>query len=200
MVVHKQTAKAIKKRVRKHAKKVIAKAQREDVLPSLKELNKMLSPRMLVAPGIGTVLARNPLGLIALATYHAIEQSEKYWGEPLYGRFLPPDTSTAIDPSTPWEIPEGYGYTPKMGRKKPVSTKRKVSKANKATSRAYAYLIKHHKGKMSRKKCQELLKKAARMASRANPNTKSRIGKRSSKMLKECMKIRKAIWKRSKRY
>jgi len=61
--------------------------------------------------------------------------------------------------------------------------------------KAYAWLIKGHKGKMTQKKCRELLKKASRMASKANPGTKSRIGKTSrSKMLKECRRIRKQVW------
>jgi len=107
-----------------------------------------------------------------------------------------PLTYEQIDPESPWRIPEGHEETPRA----PTKPKRKVSKANKATKRAYAYLAKLEKGKMTRKKCRALLKKAAKMASKANPNTKSRIGKRITKMLKECGKIRRDIWGTNKRY
>jgi len=38
------------------------------------------------------------------------------------------------------------------------------------------------------------------MASKANPATKSRIGKRITKKLKECGKIRRDVWNTNKRY
>ena len=44
------------------------------------------------------------------------------------------------------------------------------------------------------------MRKAATMASKANPGTKSRIGKKLTRMLKECKRIRKSVWGTTKRY
>ena len=145
-----------------------------------------------------------------LGTYAFMENTEKWWGPPVErhaqrtrDRFRQ-DTSSAIDPSSPWYIPEGYGYEAKGPIGPPYEpvqrVKRKVSKANKATKKAYAYLRKKSKGKMSQKKCCDILKKAAKMASRANPNTPTRIGKGRSPMKTECRKIRKSLWGTNKRY
>jgi len=203
MVVHKRIAKAIKKRAPKK-------------LPKIPKIPKVSIPAAL-RPWIklGT---RPPNPFITGATlgYTIAQQTMPYWGPTVGGigermgeetrdlyDWLRFSTETEIDPESAWMIPSGYDErsTPRMPTPRaPASVKRKTSKANIATKKAYAWLLKRHKGKMTQKKCRELLKKAARMASKANPNTKSRIGKRTTKMLKECMKIRKSTWNRSKRY
>ena len=139
-----------------------------------------------------------------------MENTERFWGPRVEAhaqrtrdRFRK-DTSTAIDPSSPWNIPEGWGYQAKgpIGPPAPMTTKRtrKVTKANKATKLAWDMLQKRMKGKMTKEKCQKLLKKCSMMASKANPNTKSRIGKGKNQTCKDCRKIRKSIWNTNKRY
>jgi len=199
MVVHKRIAKAIKKRLPTKAK-IYEQARKEDILPDLPGLDPVTRIGMMALVSAGVL---NPRVAAVVAGYMLAENTERYWGDPLYGRFIPPvGPATEIDPSSPWMIPEGYSYyPPKQGRRKPVKAPtRKTSKANIAMKKAYAWLIKGHKGKMTQKKCRELLKKASRMASKANPGTKSRIGKTSrSKMLKECKRIRKQVWGTLKR-
>jgi len=178
MVIHKRLAKAIKKRLPKKAK-IYEQARKEDILPDLPGLDPVTRIGMMALVSAGLLNARVAA---VVAGYMLAENTERYWGDPLYGRFIPP-----VGPATEIE--------------KPVkATTRKTSKANKAMKKAYAWLIKQHKGKMTQKKCRELLKKASRMASKANPGTKSRIGKtRRSKMLKECKRIRRQVWGTLKR-
>jgi len=199
MVVHKRIAQAIKKRLPK-------KGKVEHDLPAIPQ--KYGFPPL----GLGLLAARGNPAAVALLTYIAMEQTQPYWGPPVeahgertreqYDAFMdeyfgsrgqvgPP---AVLSPKWPRFAPEHE--TPDT----PTKPKRKISKANKATKLAYAYLVKLDKGKMTRKKCRALLKKAAKMASKANPNTKSRIGKRITKMLKECGKIRRNIWGTNKRY
>ena len=59
--------------------------------------------------------------------------------------------------------------------------KRKASKANKAMSKAM-------------KATKNNFKQATKIASKANPNTKSKIGKGSTKVKKLARKIRKSVW------
>lgn len=200
MVIHKRIAKAIKKRLPK-------KGKVEHDLPALSDI-----PAFFPYPGIAKLAVRNPGLATAVGTYILMEATQPYWGPPVeasgartreqYDAFMDEyfgsrgqvGPSAVLPPGVPRFAPEH-----EISRA-PTKTKRKISKANKATKRAYAYLLKLDKGKMTRKKCQQLMKKAARMASKANPNTKSRIGKRINKMLKECAKIRRDIWGTNKRY
>jgi len=69
---------------------------------------------------------------------------------------------------------------------KTVKVKRKLSKANKAMKQAM-------------KATKNNFKQATKVASKANPNTKSRIGKGSSKVQKLARKIRKSIWGKLRR-
>jgi len=200
MVVHKRIAQAIKKRLPK-------KGKVKHDLPAISDI-----PAFFPYPGVGALALRNPGLATAVGTYMLMEATQPYWGPPVeasgertreqYDAFMdeyfgsrgqvgPPAT---LSPKWPRFAPEHE--TPDT----PTKPKRKISKANKATKLAYAYLVKLDKGKMTRKKCRALLKKAAKMASKANPNTKSRIGKRITKMLKECGKIRRNIWGTNKRY
>ena len=134
----------------------------------------------------------NPIAY-AVGAYQLAEMSERFWGPRLfdyYGEGYP-------DPLT-LEAIEGGGIP--RSSMKPTKAKRKVSKANKATKQAYNWLQKKVKGKMTQKKCCDLLKKAAKMASKANPNTPSRIGKGRKGMKGECRKIRKRVWNTTRRY
>jgi hypothetical protein len=180
------------RRARENLRKAIDKRIREgDILPDI--------PGNIPIPGISAILkALKVPGPIAalVGAYQAAELTEDYWGPRLfdyYGQGYP-------DPLRPESIyvegsPDRYIGAPDM----PQKAKRKVSKANKATKRAYAFLRKKSKGKMTQKKCCDILKKAALMASRANPNTPSRIGKGRSPMKTECRKIRKSIWNTTRR-
>jgi len=200
MVVHKRIAKAIKKRLPK-------KGEVKHDLPALSDI-----PAFFPYPGIARLAVRNPGLATAVGTYILMEATQPYWGPPVeahaertreqYDAFIDEYFgSRGPTGSLPSLRDPRFPQMPEMpAPRAPTKPKRKTSKANKATQKAYAWLLKQHTGKMTQKKCRELLKKAARMASKANPNTKSRIGKRINKMLKECVKIRKSTWNRSKRY
>jgi len=69
---------------------------------------------------------------------------------------------------------------------KTVKVKRKLSKANKAMKQAM-------------KATKNNFKQATKIASKANPNTKSKIGKGTSKLKKLARKIRKSVWGRLRR-
>ena len=209
---HKRIKKALGK-----VKKRITGRPKGDRLPSLGEISDVFQPRLLTSPGPLAVIARNPRVLAALATYAALEKTEGWWG--------PPVEATGAATAKQWEDYQDWyernvrsryagseidpesalGYYPPrsgpMGPPEPVPqrVKRKVSKANKATKRAYRFLANSVKGKMTQKRCCDILKKAAKMASRANPNTPSRIGKGRTPMKTECRKIRKSIWNTTRR-
>lgn len=211
---HKRVKKAISK-----VRKAVSKRKTGDRLPDLP-----LPDVPMYGPAGGVVgLAMRPFvnpyvaaGVAsALGAYSLAENTERWWGPPVerqaqwtakqweeyqdwYERNVRSTyAGSEIDPDSP------LGYTPRrsmMMPKEPKKAKRKVSKANKATSRAYKFLQKGVKGKMTKKKCCDLLKKAQKMASKANPKTKSRIGKGKSKNQTECRKMRKSIWGTTKRY
>jgi hypothetical protein len=211
---HKRVKKALKK-----VKKAITGRKTGDRLPDLPFPDV---PTYGPAGGLVGLAMRpfvNPLVAAAigsgLGTYALMENTEKYWGPPVeahaqwtarqweeYQNWYEQNVrslyaGSEIDPESP------LGFTPRRGMmapEVPVKQKRKVSTANKATSRAYKFLQKGVKGKMTQKKCCVLLKKAQAMASKANPNTKSRIGKGRSKNKTECRKMRKSLWGTSKRY
>jgi hypothetical protein len=77
--------------------------------------------------------------------------------------------------------------------------KRQVSKSNKAMSGLYKFLAKQQKGKMTQAKCRKLLSRCSKIIGKANPTTKSRIGKGSSKNQKLARKMRKQYWGTTKR-
>lgn len=198
----------------KKAKKTKKRRKTGDRLPDLPGPDIPLYGPAGGLAGLAVAAATNPIVAAAigtgLGTYALMENTEKYWGPRVEAhaqrtreRFRK-DTSTAIDPSSAWDIPEGWGYQAQgpIGPPAPATVKRtrKVSKANKATKKAYRFLADNSKGKMTQKKCCDLLKKAASMASKANPATKSRIGKGNTPMKRECRKIRKDIWQTTKRY
>lgn len=200
----KKTGSKVKKRVKKFAETVVERAERSDLLPDVPGPDPVIN-------AVATIAALHPAVRLPLAGYMLAENTEHIWGPRVYGtadkymdwyeknvRDL--YAGTEIDPRSPL----GY-YPPRMGpmgppAPEPQKAKRKVSKANKATSRAYKFLKNGVKGKMTQKKCCDLLKKAQMMASKANPNTKSRIGKGRSKNKTECRKMRKSIWGTTKRY
>jgi hypothetical protein len=192
-------------------KKRAARSQKGDRLPDIPGPDPLLN---LTAAALGL----HPIGRGLLAGYMLAENTERWWGPPVeatgtaaakqwedyqdwYERNVRSRyAGSEIDPDSP------LGYYPErrgpMGppAPEPQKAKRKVSKANKATKQAYNWLKKSVKGKMSQKKCCDLLKKAAKMASKANPNTPSRIGKGRTPMKGECRKIRKRVWNTTRRY
>jgi len=177
---------------RENLKKAIQHRAREgDILPDL--------PLDIPIPGISMIMKAlgvpSPIAYM-VGAYQAAEMSEKYWGPRLFDYYGAGYPQAPIPGLGLPGLPDMPGVMPKAL----IPPTRKTSKANKAMKKAYAWLIKGHKGKMTQKKCRELLKKASRMASKANPGTKSRIGKTSrSKMLKECKRIRKQVWGTLKR-
>jgi len=195
---------------KKKEKKKDAKVKTD--LPALSDI-----PAFFPAPGIGRLALNNPVVMGALIGYTIAEKTQQFWGPTVEAharrtrdRFRK-DTSTSIDPSSPWNIPEGYGFDPSSlmdlppqtmtpsEQFPPVKRPRATSKANKATKEAWKLLLKGRKGKLTKKACQQLLKKASMMASKANPNTKSRIGKAKNGTTRACKKIRKTIWGQTKR-
>ena len=75
----------------------------------------------------------------------------------------------------------GQGGAPTFGEAPLPKLKRKVSKANKAMKQAM-------------KATKNNFKQATKIASKANPNTKSKIGKGTSKVKTLARKIRKSVW------
>jgi len=204
---HKTTKKLLakgKKKVKKFAETVVERAERSDLLPDLPGADPAIN-------FVAAAASLHPAVRFPLMAYMMAENTEKYWGPTVYGKaddymdwyeknIRAQYAGSEIDPRSPL----GY-YPPRMGPMGPPEpeaqrVKRKVSKANKATSRAYKFLQKGVKGKMTQKKCCALLKRAQSMASKANPNTKSRIGKGRSKNKTECRKMRKSLWGTTKRY
>lgn len=182
-------------------------------LPALSDI-----PAFFPAPGVGALALTNPWVAGALLGYTVAEATQGVWGPPVEAharrtrdRFRK-DTSTSIDPSSPWigipqeGLPGSQWLRPEIARgympptaDQPKRT-RATTKANKATKMAWNILTKGRKGKLTQSACQKLLKKCSMMASKANPNTKSRIGKAKNGTTKACKKIRKAIWGTNKRY
>jgi hypothetical protein len=82
----------------------------------------------------------------------------------------------------------GQGGSPTFSGESVVpKVKRKVSKANKAMKQAM-------------KATKNNFKQATKIASKANPNTKSKIGKGTSTVKKLARKIRKSVWGVTKRF
>jgi hypothetical protein len=184
-------------------------------LPSLSEI-----PAFFPAPGIGALALTNPVVAGALLGYTVAEKTQGIWGPPVEAhaqatradvdRFMqqfkqfketgPASVGggrTGFVPQTPTGIPIP---APFAMAEAPVKRTRKVTKANKATKKAWKILTRGRKGKLTKSACQKLLKKCSMMASKANPNTKSRIGTAKNGTTKACKKIRKEIWGTTKRY
>ena len=85
----------------------------------------------------------------------------------------------------------GQGGDPTFGATLPIikttKVKRKLSKANKAMKQAM-------------KATKNNFKQATKIASKANPGTKSKIGKGVTKVKKLARKIRKSVWGVTKRF
>ena len=82
---------------------------------------------------------------------------------------------------------------------KPKPKKRKVSTSNKAMSGIYKFLLSQQKGRNTQAKNRKLLAQCAKIVGKANPNTKSRIGKGKSKNQKLMRKCRMDYWGTKKR-
>lgn len=81
----------------------------------------------------------------------------------------------------------GQGGDPTFGEAPIPKVKRKLSKANKAMKQAM-------------KATKNNFKQATKIASKANPATKSKIGKGATKAKKLARKIRKSVWGVTKRF
>jgi len=207
--------KTIKKAIRKVKKAVRGKTG--DRLPDLPGIDMPLYGPAGGLVGLAMRPFVNPFVAAAVAsglgTYAMLENTEKYWGPPVeaqatwtarqweeYQNWYEQNirslyAGSEIDPDSP------LGYMPpaRTTPKAPTKQKRKVSKANKAFKKAYTVVTKGFKGKMTRKKCAYFMRKASKMASKANPNTKSRIGKAKNATTRHCRKIRKGVWGVTKR-
>jgi len=81
----------------------------------------------------------------------------------------------------------GQGGDPTFGEAPVPKLKRKLSKANKAMKQAM-------------KATKNNFKQATKIASKANPATKSKIGKGATKVKRLARKIRKSVWGVTKRF
>ena len=191
----------------KRAKKAISRAKKalkgdkdKDMGPDLPSISNI---PWVPYPGILAGASQNPVLAGLVLGYTAAEKTQPWWGPPVaesgkqagqaygdwYERTFEPLFGLPGVPLQPGQV--AGGPAPKRTRR--------VTKANKATKMAWEMLRKRMKGKMTKDKCQKLLKKCSMMASKANPNTKSRIGKGKNQTCKDCRKIRKTIWGTTKR-
>jgi len=135
---------------------------------------------------------RYPIGIVALGLWEAYKRgylSERDW------RTAAEDLKEGLEEQ---KFLGGAEVGPLAGIDMPTvkRAKRKITKANKAFKEAYKAV----KPRVSTKKGrQSALAKASKIASRANPATKSKIGKGKSKAQKLARKIRKSIWGITKR-
>jgi len=199
MVVHKRIAQAIKKRLPK-------KGPVKHDLPSLSEI-----PAFFPYPGIGRLALRNPGLATAVGTYMLMEATQPYWGPPVeahgertreqFDAFMDEYFGSRGQVGPPTVLkPQWPRFTPEREMPRaPTKTKRKKSRSNIAFQRAYAFLRNKHKGKMTQKKCRMLMRKASKMAGKANPHTPSRIGRGGDWIKRHCRKIRKGVWPGVKR-
>lgn len=205
--------KRIKKALKK-VKKAVSKRRPGDRLPDLPFPDvPMYGP----LGGLLGLAMRNPYIPAALGAYALAENTERFWGPPVERQAQ--WTAKQWEDYQDWyerniraqyagsEVPYEYTRTPQSMMRSsdstfetPVKRTRKVTKANQATKMAWNMLKSRLKGKLTKNKCQTLLKKCSLMASKANPNTKSRIGKANNQTCKDCKKIRKSIWGTTKRY
>tara|TARA_Y100000310_G_scaffold340091_1_gene434742 strand:+ start:650 stop:1165 length:516 start_codon:yes stop_codon:yes gene_type:complete len=140
-----------------------------------------------LAKGGRFVARRYPLGLVALGVYEAYDRG--YLSRDRAERLLRDLRETAGEPAS------GQGGDPTFGADMGVlggvnvvkKSKRKVSKANKAMKQAM-------------KATKNNFKQATKIASKANPATKSKIGKGATKAKRLARKIRKSVWGVTKRF
>ena len=155
--------------------------------------------------GLLGLAIRNPYIPTALGAYALAENTERWWG--------PPVEQSAQWTAKQWEeyqdwyernIRAQYAGTqvPFQDVRKPMQVmatgeakvekpkKRKVSTSNKAMSGLYKFLLKEQKGRNTQAKNRKLLAQCAKIVGKANPNTKSRIGKGKSKNQKLARKCR----------
>jgi len=206
MPVHKRIAGAIKKKLPKRLPKI-------PKLPKVPKIPRLPAIPAGLRPWVG--MAKRPPNpyLLGLSLgYYGQKYTRPYWGPPTeaigermgeeardFYDWVMPQGDTEIDPQSEWFIPEGYGAPMMPAPAVAPKRKRKVSKANKAMKMAYNFYRKKVKGKMTQKKCRELMRKASKMASKANPHTKTRIGKGGDWIKRHCRKVRKGVWNTSKR-
>jgi len=165
--------------------------------------------------------ALGPWGIAALLAYEGVVRREEIWDvaqevAQLAAENLPEGVATgAIPPfSPPFAAPPlptnlfnpgigpapggpfgfpgmpGVDITPAFALKRGRKIKRTQTKFNKAVGKAYR-AVKKQSGKMAPNRA---FKKAAKIASRANPVTKSKIGKGKSFAQRTARKIRKSVW------
>jgi len=120
---------------------------------------------------------RYPIGIIALGLYEAHKRgylSDRDW------KSAAEDLQEGLEES---KFLGGAEVGPLAAVPMPSvrKVKRKLSKANKAMKQAM-------------KATKNNFKQATKIASKANPNTKSKIGKGATKVKKLARKIRKSIW------
>jgi len=188
-------------KARDKARAYIEKGIREgDILPDLP------GPDLPLYSPVGGLAGRlNPYLGAVLGAYAMLENTEQWWGPRLwegYGQGYP-------EPLRPQALMGAPGVSsrqamsmvedPFMVEDVSVKPTRKITKANKATKMAWKMLTKGRKGKLTQSACQKLLKKCSMIASKANPNTKSRIGTAKNGTTRCCKKIRKSIWGTNKR-
>jgi len=131
------------------------------------------------------LVTKNPWGLAALLVYEGIVHRDELAdvARSLGGEVMDRKAGMAVQRELGERFPAGPGV------------KRIASKANKAMKKAAAALKKAYPKQDNRKRFQ----RATKIASKANPYTKSRIGKGKSFAHKTARKIRKGIWGISKR-
>jgi hypothetical protein len=213
---HKRIKKALGK-----VKKRITRRKTGDRLPDLPGLDVPtygpagglvgLAMRPFVNPYVAAAVASG------LGTYAMLENTEKYWGprveqqaqwtakqweeyQDWYEQNIRAQYAGSEVPYEYTRRPQSMMRTDEAAMIEPPKRTRTVTKANKATKMAWKMLTKGRKGKLTKNACQQLLKKCSMIASKANPNTKSRIGKAKNGTTKASRKIRKAIWGTNKRY
>jgi len=126
---------------------------------------------------------RYPIGIIALGLWEAHKRgylNERDW------KSAAQDLQEGIEESTFLGGAE-VGPLAALPMPKVKKVKRKLSKANKAMAKAM-------------KATKNNFKQATKIASKANPATKSKIGKGATKMKRLARKIRKSVWGVTKRF
>lgn len=142
--------------------------------------------------------------------YGTHEEVREFWKDrgQEFGEALEKRKEGETSPFPEYDPVTGIKYGPKgpIGPPAPAVAqvakpkKRRVSKSNKAMSGLYKFLLKEQKGKMTQAKSRKLLGQCAKIAGKANPSTKSRIGKGNSKNQKLMRKTRKQYWNTTRRY
>jgi len=169
---------------------------------------------------LALALGLHPIGRGLLAGYMAAENTERWWGPPVersaqwtakqweeYQDWYETNirrkyAGSEIDPRTPIMLRPGQTIPPTPESLKAATVKpkkRKLTKSNKAMSGLYKFLAKEQKSRMTQAKARKLLTRCAKIVGKANPNTKSRIGKGKSTNQKLARKCRMDYWGTKKR-